>query len=228
MAKVVELPPVGELRNCVIASLDLGRRTGWACFKGGLEPMMDSGVFELYQPRDPQPDYQPDERFNALYSFLGKLHQATSFTHLAFEMVTFGQKGAQATTWPGYRAIVMMWAQRAGCKVIPMHTGTIKKAFCGNGAAKKEEMIETARRRGYLPFDDNECDAIAVLHAISVLANDSAEYLEALKFAKKYEGLEELKLRPKAKKARVPKKPKAPPRLVGLRKKGARKEQLVS
>ena len=42
--------------------------------------------------------------------------------------------------------------------------GTIKRHATGKGNAPKEAMIAAARARGFSPADDNEADAIAILH----------------------------------------------------------------
>jgi Holliday junction resolvasome RuvABC endonuclease subunit len=42
--------------------------------------------------------------------------------------------------------------------------GTIKRHATGKGNASKEAMIAAACARGYSPADDNEADAIAILH----------------------------------------------------------------
>jgi len=34
----------------------------------------------------------------------------------------------------------------------------------GKGNASKDEMVASARARGHLPADDNEADALALLH----------------------------------------------------------------
>lgn len=41
---------------------------------------------------------------------------------------------------------------------------TIKKHATGKGNAGKDEMVATARSRGHQPGDDNEADALAILH----------------------------------------------------------------
>ena len=41
--------------------------------------------------------------------------------------------------------------------------GTIKRFATGKGNADKAAMIAAMRARGYLPADDNEADAIALL-----------------------------------------------------------------
>ena len=46
---------------------------------------------------------------------------------------------------------------------IGVHSGTLKKWFCGSGKASKQEMIkEAAIKMGRDPIDDNEADAVAV------------------------------------------------------------------
>ena len=42
--------------------------------------------------------------------------------------------------------------------------GTIKKHATGKGNAGKSEMIVAAKVRGHNPVDDNEADALALLH----------------------------------------------------------------
>ena len=45
-----------------------------------------------------------------------------------------------------------------------MPVGTIKKHATGKGNASKDEMVASARARGHAPTDDNEADALALLH----------------------------------------------------------------
>ena len=45
-----------------------------------------------------------------------------------------------------------------------MPVGTIKKHATGKGNAGKDEMIIAAKSRGHDPKDDNEADALALLH----------------------------------------------------------------
>ena len=42
--------------------------------------------------------------------------------------------------------------------------GTIKRHATGKGNANKAAMIAAAKARGFSPADDNEADAIAILH----------------------------------------------------------------
>jgi len=41
--------------------------------------------------------------------------------------------------------------------------GTIKRHVTGKGNADKQAVIAAVRARGFMPADDNEADAIAIL-----------------------------------------------------------------
>ena len=42
--------------------------------------------------------------------------------------------------------------------------GTIKKHATGKGNAGKDDMIASVRLRGHTPADDNEADALSLIH----------------------------------------------------------------
>ena len=42
--------------------------------------------------------------------------------------------------------------------------GTIKRHVTGKGNADKQAVIEAVRKLGFAPADDNEADALALLH----------------------------------------------------------------
>ena len=45
-----------------------------------------------------------------------------------------------------------------------MPVGTIKRHIAGKGNADKQAVIDAVRRLGFQPADDNEADALALLH----------------------------------------------------------------
>lgn len=188
MAQAPEYPTIGEASTASIIALDLGQRTGWASFRGGLEHHRDSGVFELYESttsrkRAPA-SFDDGQRFRALAQFLNDIDQVAAPTIVAFEQVNGGTKGRQTQLYNGYRAILMEWCYRCGKRVLPLPVGTIKKLFTGTGSADKERVIAECVSRGYLPFDDNEADAIAILHAVGDAATDRALFASALSEAR--------------------------------------------
>jgi Holliday junction resolvasome RuvABC endonuclease subunit len=61
-------------------------------------------------------------------------------------------------------ATLTAWAELRGIPYQGVPVGTIKRHATGRGNADKEAMIAAARARGFSPADDNEADAIAILH----------------------------------------------------------------
>jgi crossover junction endodeoxyribonuclease RuvC len=55
--------------------------------------------------------------------------------------------------------------------------GTIKRFITGKGNANKLEMIEVIKALGYRPTDDNEADAIALLHLAMQKASSAKKRL---------------------------------------------------
>lgn len=51
-----------------------------------------------------------------------------------------------------------------GIETETVNPTTLKKHFTSNGRAKKPEMIAQCRRHGWDPENDNEADALAILH----------------------------------------------------------------
>jgi Holliday junction resolvasome RuvABC endonuclease subunit len=69
-----------------------------------------------------------------------------------------------AHVYGGLMATLTAWAELRGIPYEGVPVGTIKRHATGKGNADKETMIAAARARGFSPADDNEADAIALLH----------------------------------------------------------------
>lgn len=69
-----------------------------------------------------------------------------------------------AHVYGGFMATLMAWCEEheVPCQGVPV--GTIKKFWTGKGNAKKDAMIAEAAARGFDVADDNEADALALLH----------------------------------------------------------------
>ena len=69
-----------------------------------------------------------------------------------------------AHVYGGLMATLTAWAELRGVPYQGVPVGTVKRHATGKGNAGKEEMIVAARARGFRPSDDNEADALAILH----------------------------------------------------------------
>jgi len=143
----------------VFLALDLGTKTGFAY--SAAKGVVVSGTWKLGDAKD------KDGRFARFREHLDRLHGATALTRIAFEDVK-AHKGTQAAhIYGGFKATLFTWCKDNGLgKPIAVPVGTLKKYWCGKGNATKEMMIEQARRAHYEPDDDNEADAIALLHYV--------------------------------------------------------------
>ena len=64
----------------------------------------------------------------------------------------------------GYLAHLTAWAEANRIPYQGVPVGTIKRHVTGKGNADKQAVIEAVRRLGFAPADDNEADALALLH----------------------------------------------------------------
>lgn len=64
----------------------------------------------------------------------------------------------------GLKLTLTAWCEHHNIPYQGVPVGTIKKHATGKGNAGKDEMITSVRERGHTPVDDNEADALALLH----------------------------------------------------------------
>jgi crossover junction endodeoxyribonuclease RuvC len=69
-----------------------------------------------------------------------------------------------AHIYGGFVATLQAFCEHHQIEYVGYGVGTVKKAWTGNGAARKEQMVARCRELGFEPEDDNEADAIALLH----------------------------------------------------------------
>jgi Holliday junction resolvasome RuvABC endonuclease subunit len=140
-----------------ILSLDLATQTGWAYSSAGLVTSGSEG-FQLKKKDG------PGVRFLKFRSWLRDQIEIVKPELIVFEEVMRWSSGAAAKCYCGLLAILQTECEAKGISYEGVHVGTIKKAATKNGAASKEQMIKAAKDRGYKPQDDNEADAIHLLH----------------------------------------------------------------
>jgi len=69
-----------------------------------------------------------------------------------------------AHAYGGFLATLTAWCEHHQIPYQGVPVGTIKKHATGKGNAGKAEMVASVRARGHAPADDDEADALALLH----------------------------------------------------------------
>ena len=80
-----------------------------------------------------------------------------------------------AHVYGGLLATLTAWCEQHQIPYLGVPVGTIKRHATGRGNAGKAEVIAAMRARGYAVSDDNEADALALLHW--ALAQEAATVL---------------------------------------------------
>jgi hypothetical protein len=144
----------------VTLALDLGTNTGFALLRA--DGRIESG---------PSGSRRAPRKARACASctsrrWLVEVKQANGqLAHVAYEKVMGHGPGVQAGhIYGGFLAVLMMFCEHHQLTYEGFHVGTIKKRWTGNGAAKKPEMMARCQALGFAPANDNEADAIALLH----------------------------------------------------------------
>jgi len=142
-----------------ILALDLGTTTGWAlrdstgCITSGSESFR------------PQRFEGGGMRFLRFKRWLTEIKQSgDGIDCLYFEEVRRHVSTDAAHVYGGFLATLTAWCEHHQIPYQGVPVGTIKKHATGKGNAGKEEMIVSVQSRGHAPTDDNEADALALLH----------------------------------------------------------------
>ena len=142
-----------------IFALDLGTITGWAL--RGSDGQITSGA-ENFRP---QRFEGGGMRFLRFKRWLNEIKQSGAGVDLLhFEEVRRHASTDAAHAYGGFLATLTAWCEHHQVPYQGVPVGTIKKHATGKGNAGKDEVIAAIRARGYTPIDDNEADALALLH----------------------------------------------------------------
>jgi Holliday junction resolvasome RuvABC endonuclease subunit len=145
--------------NTTILALDLGTHTGWALLN--LDGTITSGT-EHFKP---QRFEGGGMRFLRFKRWLAELLTASgSINAVYFEEVRRHAGVDAAHAYGGFMGHLTAWCELHNIPYQGVPVGTIKKHATGKGNAGKDDMISSARQRGHDPADDNEADALALLH----------------------------------------------------------------
>ncbi len=151
----VEVQPVRP----TILALDLGTKTGWALRQS--DGQIISGVESFRNDRWSGGGM----RFLRFKRWLTEMkNSGDGLSEIYFEEVRRHIGVDAAHAYGGWLATLTLWAEHHQIPYQGVPVGTIKKHMTGRGNAKKAEMVHAVRQMGYQPQDDNEADALAILH----------------------------------------------------------------
>ena len=142
-----------------ILALDLGTTTGWAL--RGNDGHITSGS-ESFRP---QRFEGGGMRFLRFKRWLNEVRSAChTINAVYFEEVRRHAGVDAAHAYGGFMGHLTAWCEHHQIPYQGVPVGTIKKHATGKGNASKDEMVASIRSRGHQPADDNEADALALLH----------------------------------------------------------------
>jgi len=142
-----------------LLAVDLGGTTGWAMWNNGV---VTSGSINLTKKQRGKRFEGPGMKFVRFDRWLRSLPRLRL---VSFEEVRRHRGVAAAHCYGGYLSHLTAFCDTQDPEV-PYEgyaVGTIKKRATGNGAAKKDMMIDACAKLGIVPADDNEADALWIL-----------------------------------------------------------------
>lgn len=143
----------------ITLALDLGTTTGWA-----LKPR-DGAIAHGFVSFRPQRFEGGGMRFLRFKRWLSEINAvAGDIQSVYFEEVRRHAGVDAAHVYGGLMATLTAWCEHHNIPYQGVPVGTIKKHATGKGNASKEEMISAMRDKTHPVSDDNEADALALLH----------------------------------------------------------------
>ncbi|MBO9333229.1 hypothetical protein GHR37_29330 [Achromobacter xylosoxidans] len=154
-------PSVGL--NVTILALDLGTKTGYALRRR--DGSTRHGT-EVFTPRKSWSEGQKWARYRAWLA--GVIHDEQVHRVVYEQVIRHESKGRPlwdaAHAYGAFEAITHMVCDGFNIQAHGVNLATVKKSFTGSGRAKKEDMMLQAKARGFKVVDDNNADALGILH----------------------------------------------------------------
>lgn len=145
--------------NPIILCLDLGTSTGWALSNQHGRHLSGTAHFRPRRFEGGGMRYLRFERWlNETLNITGKIDA------LYFEEVRRHLGVDAAHAYGGFLASLTSWCEENSIPYEGIPVGTIKKFITGKGNASKAQVITAVKSLGHNPEDDNEADALALLH----------------------------------------------------------------
>ncbi|MDE0741960.1 MAG: hypothetical protein OSB59_05185 [Candidatus Poseidoniia archaeon] len=145
-----------SFKNKNILAVDLGTTTGWAIKN---EDGIISGTISFKSTRF--------EGGGMRYlKFQRWLNNLPKVSVVYFEEVRRHLGVDAAHSYGGFLSNLTAWCESNQTPYQGIPVGTIKQFITGKGNASKIAVIEAVKALGHLPKDDNEADALALLHLV--------------------------------------------------------------
>lgn len=142
-----------------ILAIDLGTTTGWA-----LRPR-DYQIAHGFVSLRPQRFEGGGMRFLRFKRWLSEIQIVANEIHAVYFEEVRNHAGVDAAhVYGGLMATLTTWCEHHNIPYQGVPVGTIKKHATGKGNAGKGEVIAAMRSLGHPVADDNEADALALLH----------------------------------------------------------------
>lgn len=149
--------------NVNILALDLGTKTGFALRRR--DGSTRHGT-EVFTPRKSWSEGQKWARYRAWLA--GVIHDEQIHRVVYEQVIRHESKGRPlwdaAHAYGAFEAITHMVCDGFNIQAHGVNLATVKKSFTGSGRAKKEDMMLQAKARGFTVVDDNNADALGILH----------------------------------------------------------------
>lgn len=140
-------------------ALDLGTTTGWAMADDAGQVLSGTQSFK------PGRFEGGGMRYLRFQRWLDEMAER-GLQGVWFEEVRRHAGTDAAHVYGGLMGTLTAWAETRKIPYQGVPVGTIKKHATGKGNAPKEAMVAAAVARGFRPADDNEADALALLHMV--------------------------------------------------------------
>lgn len=142
-----------------ILTLDLGSQLGWAMRLS--EGTFSSGTIS-FKPGRFEGAGMGFMRFR---HWLEEMHKTSGGINLLyFEEVRAHAGTLAAQVYGGFVAHLTAWCEWREVPYQGVPVATIKKHATGKGNGDKQSVIAAMQAKGFEPHDDNEADALAILH----------------------------------------------------------------
>ncbi len=143
-----------------ILCLDLGIKTGWA--SRNAQGITASGTKLLQGTRFDGGGM----RYHIFRNWIQATHNKCPINFIFYESVRAHKGTDAAHTYGGFMGQLTSWCEAHSVPYLGVPVGTIKKHATGKGNANKQAVIDAVIAFGHSPKDDNEADALALLHYV--------------------------------------------------------------